>query len=147
MFQDGHYQGNLIPDPPPDPQHDPRYDPRYDPSKDENRDKSSFTWRQVVIFIILFILMLAGITIVESIVKTQRLRLQKQRVAEAVCIANDLNGADAELDNCIEVYMALSESFEAGEPPGAAAARISEGISAEEVRKVVKVWLAVQLKE
>lgn len=114
----------------------PRPDLPPDLPTDEIKKKPFlFTWRQVVIFIILFILMLAGITIVESIVKTQRLRLQKQRVAEAVCIANDLNGADAELDNCIEVYMALSESFEAGEPPGAAAARISEGISAEEVEE------------
>ena len=118
-----------------------------DPPKREKKIPFKFTFKHFVIFMVLFILMLAGITFVESVAKTQRWRLQKQRVAEAVCIANDLNGTDAELDNCIEVYLAFSEAFELGEPPGGVAARISEGISAEEVRKVAKVFLAVQLKK
>lgn len=105
-----------------------------------------FTFKHFMISIVLFNLMLAGITLVEMATKSHQLRQQKQRVAEAICIANDLNGTDAELDNCIEVYLIVSESFEVGVSPEETAARIDEDISTEEVRKIVNVWLDSQLK-
>lgn len=112
----------------------PRSDLPPDLPTDEIKKKPFlFTWRQVVIFIILFILMLAGITLVEMAAKSHQLRLQKQR-AEAVCIAG-FNGADAELDYCIKFYLALSEVIQ------------SRSGGAEEVKEVMDVWIAGQLKE
>ena len=137
---------------------DSNFAPRPDLPPDLPTDKIKkkpflFTWRQVVIFIILFILMLAGITIVESVVKTQRLRLQKQRVAEAVCITHGLNRTDEELANCVENSLALSALLEAGmslketvfalveagvSPEDAVAALfVTTGLSAGEIRKIV----------
>ena len=102
------------------------------PSDPPKRKKTpfKFTFKHFVIFMVLFILMLAGITIVESVVQSQ---LQKQR-AEAVCIAG-FNGADAELDYCIKFYLVLSEVIQ------------SQGGGAEEVKKLMDIWIAGQLKE
>lgn len=101
-----------------------------DPPKREKKIPFKFTFKHFVIFMVLFILMLAGITIVESVVQSQ---LQKQR-AEAVCIAV-FNGADAELDYCIKFYLALSEVIQ------------SRGGGAEEVKELMDMWIAGQLKE
>ena len=60
----------------------PRPDLPPDLPMDEIKKKPFlFTFRQVVIFIILFILMLAGIMLVEMAAKSQQLRLQKQHAA------------------------------------------------------------------
>ena len=92
----------------------------------------------VILFVVLFFLMLAGITIVEMAAKASReAELQKQQAAEDFCLTNGLNRTYAELDNCIEVSLMLSE---AGVPPRGTTARIiiEAGIPAETVRKMVE---------
>ena len=121
---------------------DSNFAPRPDLPTDEIKKKPFlFTWRQVVIFIILFILMLAGITIVEMAAKASReAELQKRETAEDFCLTKGLNRTRAELDNCIEVSLILSESLGAGVPPRGTTARIiiEAGVPAELVRKMAE---------
>ena len=97
----------------------PRPDLPPDLPTDEIKKKPFlFTWRQVVIFIILFILMLVVLYVVEMTGKASReAELQKQRPAEDFCIANGLNRTDAQLDSCIQNFLGLFAFFEAGGTP------------------------------
>ena len=128
MFsQFGQYRGNLVPDPPPDP-----------PTR-EKKIPFEFTFKHLVIFMVLFILMLVVLYVVETTGKASReagktsreAEWQKRQTAKDFCLTNGLNFTYAELDNCIEVSLALSEALDATETSQSRATEISRWSAAQ----------------
>ena len=88
---------------------DPGADYSPDPPTRGKKIPFRFTFKRLVILLALFIAILSG-----WLLHLREAEWQKRRPAEDFCITNGLNRTDAQLDNCIESFLALSALFEAG---------------------------------
>ena len=82
--------------------------------------KSNISFKSILKYLAvsfaLFSAMLLVIHILEMSIKApSEVELQKRQAAEDFCLTNGLNRTHAELDNCIEVSLALSEALDATE--------------------------------
>lgn len=80
-----------------------------DLQRGKRKSSSSFIFKRLVIFLVLFIAILSGL-----LLHLREAEWQKRRPAEDFCITNGLNRTNAELDNCIQNFLGLSALFEAG---------------------------------
>ena len=83
-----------------------------DLQRGKRKSSSSFTFKRLVIFLVLFIAILSGL-----LLHLREAEWQKRRPAEDFCITHGLNRTNAELDNCIQNFLGLSAFFKAGGTP------------------------------
>ena len=115
-----------------------------DPPTREKKIPFEFTWKHLVIFMVLFVLMLIILYVVEMAAKASReAELQKWRAAEVFCLTHGLNRTHAELDDCIEVSLALSEAFDAG----VSAEKIVEGLGSASYATAVSQSYATETSQ
>ena len=105
----------------------------------KNNISFKFVLKYLAVFFALFILMLVVLYVVETTGKASReagktsseAEWQKRQTAKDFCLTNGLNFTYAELDNCIEVSLALSEALDATETSQSRATEISRWSAAQ----------------